>query len=248
MHQKLRRARELHREGGFPEVARGIRDYLSSNGDYEEKRTDNEDRWEYILPYISDRKSVCDIGCAEGFFTVRAASEGLFALGIDNREERIERAVQRADGLEGCAFTKWNLTPENVENLPTFESMFLLTVHHHWEDQYGLENAERMFQVVMDRCNLLIYEPPGDRPLIKNERRTLKPEEGREFYIDRLKSLYGDSIKILEVQMTDRTNRDPDREIMTERYDPVFAIDTSDYEQDMCTPDVATVQDELTSR
>jgi hypothetical protein len=84
-----------------------------------------------------------------------------------------------------------------------------------------------MFQVVMNKCDTLIYEPPGDRPLIKEQRGKLDPEDSLDFYRSRLSSNYGDSIKILDAQMFGYGElRDGERE----RADPVFVLDTSEYQ------------------
>lgn len=104
--------------------------------------------------------------------------------------------------------------------------ILLLTVQYHWKEALGLSFAEEMFQHVMDKCDCLIYEPPGDRPIIKSEGGTIRPTQSIDFHTDRLNALYGDSIEIQDVMLTEfRT----DKERHLQRKDPLFAIDTSGF-------------------
>lgn len=233
MKVKLQRVKELYLSGGVSEVSRGVKDFIyyrffnRSAVDYHGERVDNEERWEYIKPVVENAESVIDIGCAEGFFTRRAAATDAFSLGFDYKQERIERARERADTIDGCGFMRWDIGSANVTQLPTVDVILFMTVHHHWEKAFGLDTAEWMFQVVMDRCDVLVYEPPGDRPIIKNENGLLDPADSLEYYTGRLDALYGDSIDIRRVQMFEHT-----KEFKNERGDPVFIIDTTDFELD----------------
>lgn len=230
MKEKLQRIKELYVNGGASEVSRGIKDFIyyrlfnRSTVDYHGERVDNHERWEYISSVVTDAESVIDIGCAEGFFTRRAAATDAFSLGIDYKQSRIQRARERSDSIDGCGFIKWDINPANVTNLPRVDTILFMTVHHHWEKAYELDTAEWMFQVVMDRCDVLVYEPPGDRPIIKNKNGLLDPADSLEYYTGRLKALYGDSIEIRRAQMFEHTE-----EFKNERGDPVFIIDTTKF-------------------
>lgn len=229
MSAKLRRMRELYSEGGLSEVSRGVRDFVyyrtarGSTIDYHDERIDNDDRWEYVEPWVRETSSLIDIGCAEGFFTRRAASKGAFSVGIDSEQERIFRARERAESLDNCAFMSSNLSPETIRQLPQVDTILLMTVHHHWEQAYGLDAAERMFQVVLDRCDRLVYEPPGDRPLIKEQSGNLDPGNSTAYYTGRLQALY-DSIEIEDSRLFDHSD-----DFKNPRKDPVFIIDCSSY-------------------
>lgn len=229
---KISRIRELYKIGGPREVGRGIRDYVLDrtpyirDNSYYKGRDDNEERWMFIRPYLNHASGVLDIGCAEGYFTAQAADHGLVSIGIDSDVDRLRKARALTGFAERCGFMRFNLSPENVNQLPRFDVVLLLTVHHHWEGEYGLEEAEQMFQTVMDRCDLLVYEPPGDRPIVKDHTE-LNVEDSMTFYTDRLSALYGDTIEILDAEMFSYST---DRRKGRERADPVFVIDTSEYE------------------
>lgn len=227
----LRRLYELYEIGGPKEVYRGSRDFIFvrtghlSYGTYADRRADNRDRWEFIREYIVGGTLV-DIGCAEGYFTRRSAEQGMFAIGIDVREDRLRTAVQRSGYTDGCGFTKFEITPENVHYLPACDTCLLLTVHHHWVKDYGMEQAKRMLEIIMDQCDVLVYEPPGDRSPDLNEE--IDPEESIRIYSDWLESTYGFGIDILDSNMFDYKKERRDREaIDNTRRDPVFVIDTS---------------------
>lgn len=234
MSGKISRLRELYREGGFERVIRGIRDYvyyslfstLLPNKTYRDRRADIDERWEFIEPYIDNSTRLLDIGCAEGYYTTKAAESGAFAIGVDIRPERLENAREKYGFPEQVGFVKWEISPENIHKLPNMDVMLLLTVQHHWEEAFGLAVSEEMFQYVMDRCELLIYEPPGDRPVLKHKDGTLDYNDSINFYTARLKALYGDSIEIEEVMLTEFR---VDKEKHLDRKDPVFAIDTSEF-------------------
>lgn len=232
MRREIRRLRELYEVGGPPEVARGIRDYALDrtpyirDNTYYKGRNDNEDRWVFMRPYLDGATGLLDIGCAEGYFTAQAANYGLVSIGIDNDVDRLKQAQARTGFAERCGFLRLHLSPENIYQLPRFDVILLLTVHHHWEGEYGLEEAERMFRTVMDRCDLLVYEPPGDRPIVKDHME-LNVADSMAFYTDRLSALYGDAIEILDAEMVSYS---ADRQKGRERADPIFVINTSEYE------------------
>lgn len=240
---KIQRIQELYKEGGVRNVSIGIYEYLrdeclkSQSDVYCETRADNEQRWEFIWPYIADADTLLDIGCAEGYFSVKSAECGLSATGIDIDEERVRRAkkiIVDKEELEGqCEFYTRKLSPKNIHGIPEVDVILSLTVHHHWEGDYGLDDAEKMFQILLDRCDTLIYEPPGDRPLVKDQYGTLDPVESAAFYTDRLKALYGDEIEILDQTMVGYKG---ENELPTYSYrdqprnDPIFVIDTSSFQ------------------
>ena len=74
-----------------------------------------------------------------------------------------------------------------------------------------------------DRSELLVYEPSGDRPLIKDQKGSMNPDQSEAYYTDRLHALSGDEIEIIDVMMTDHRGN---------RKDPVLCIDTSSFQMD----------------
>lgn len=215
-----KRIRELYATDGIDGVVRGVRDFLplSRGTDYAATRVDNESRWEFIEPYITDAETLMDIGCAEGYFTRRAADSGLWAMGIEADVSRVARAGEY--NTTNVAWVTHTVTPTSLQHLPDMDVILLLTVHHHWEQQYGLNTAEQMFITLLEKCDRLIYEPPGDRPLVKSAAQTLDPANSLDFYRDRLEALHGERLDILDEMIADY------RDGLSWRADPVFVLES----------------------
>lgn len=210
---KARRLYVLYQNGGLQEVKRGVVDYMS-DWSYQDRRQDNEMRWEFIENHMGNSTSLLDIGCAEGLFTERAASRGLTSIGIDIDEDRVEKARQRSEF--GASYMTFEIDPDTVKLLPHVDVILLLTVHHHWADAYGQEGVD-MIEDIMERCDILIYEPPGFRTLEGEE---LNPEKSIEYYVSMFSNY---DVEIESSTLVDHME-DSERAF---RQDPLMAIDTS---------------------
>lgn len=231
MSQRIRRL--YHKQGIFG-VCRGAKDFLYwqiwtetpfyTKGPYQEKRIDNQERWEFIKEnIIEDYDSLLDIGCADGYFVYQADSIGLETRGIDVAKGRIESAKQRLPRGSQAQIELQHLNPENICELEGADVILLLTVHHNWISQFGEEKGTKMFKTVASKADLLIYEPPGDRFLTIEQ--PIKSEDSVNEYIKFIKQEFGDDVKILNHTLVDYMDRDP-----SSRSDPLFALDTSNYE------------------
>lgn len=129
---------------------------------YFEKRVDNEDRWEFISQYLSEDETLLDVGCAEGYFTAKAAEMGLTATGIESNSKRVQYANSEWEVDGNLDFSSQKVTPENVAHLPDVDVIFFLTVHQHFFTLFTVEEAMEMFKVLCDKTDLLFYEPRGD--------------------------------------------------------------------------------------
>lgn len=221
-----KRAVELYRDGGSERLKRGAEEYLRVNTPllekprYQDRRIDNEQRWERIESHIeSEHDSVLDIGCAEGFFCARAAERGLRAIGIDSDEKSIRTARERrSDG--DVSFRAAEITPETVADLPAFDIVLFLTVHHHWVSAFGFESAAAMIRTLCAKSELLVYEPPGDRYLGSETNDVA--QELSQYYTDLLRTIVGDDIRIVADYTSPYTGAG--------REDPIIIVDTSDFE------------------
>lgn len=227
------RIAELYNQGGIARLDRGVRDFLyyqvwkktpfHTEPLYHEKRIDNHDRWEFIESYFDQEdETLLDIGCADGFFTMKAVEYGLNSIAIDVEKDRIKTTRQRLpDNSKATVVLKY-LDPENIEDLPSTDVTLLLTVHHHWVRHFGRKNATKMLKSIASKTDLLIYEPPGDQFL--SEDQEIKPEESIEMYTEFLTETFADAISIRGVEMFDYRDSSPNT-----RSDPVFVIDTAGY-------------------
>lgn len=222
----VKRAVELYRDGGSERLKHGAEEYLRVNTpllekpQYQDRRIDNEQRWERIETHIQpEHDSMLDIGCAEGFFCARAAERGLQAIGIDSDEESIRTARNtRSDGT--VEFRAEEITPETIGGLPESDVILFLTVHHHWARAFGFESAAAMIRTLCTKSELLVYEPPGDRYL--GSKTNDVAQELSQYYTDLLRAIVGDDIRIVADYTSPYTGAG--------REDPIIIVDTSDFE------------------
>lgn len=129
--------------------------------DYQAHRSaGTEERWKLIEQHLTDAdRSLLDIGCNLGILTARAARRGMFALGFDVLPETIEFATRRHRGIDGLAFCFFKLTPVTVSQLPDFDAILCLSVHHYWFRDYGGDASWAMLEGLCRRSRKLFFEP-----------------------------------------------------------------------------------------
>jgi SAM-dependent methyltransferase len=160
----LNRARKIYEDEGIRGlytstlsfVRRGFQRY-----EYQSSRVDNNNRWELINHQINQENGTAlDIGCAEGYMTNRLAKEGYFSIGIDIQADRVSDAQKKYGIEEGLGFMKYKLTPDNIEIIPDTNIILLLTVYHHWINQFGKGKSENMLEHLVDHSDKLFIELP----------------------------------------------------------------------------------------
>ncbi len=126
-------------------------------------RRESEARWTVIASALNQyqARSLLDIGCAEGWFLRRAATElGCFALGVEAGERLFLGEVGRIhDGVERMSIMKARLMPEDVRKLPRCDVVMCLSVVHHVIRRHGLETAKDFVRALADRAEkAVIFE------------------------------------------------------------------------------------------
>lgn len=219
------RVLELYRDGGVTRVTNGVEEYLRTNTPflqkplYQQRRIDNERRWEIIETHLEDgHSSLLDVGCSQGYFTGKAAEYGLESVGVDLYEDEIAIARRRHEG-RNVTFEATEITPQNVGDLPQSDVVLFLTVHHHWVDQYGFDAAAEMIRTVCRGSELLVYEPPGDRYLGSDTNDI--DRSVNEYYRDLIRALLNDDVRIAGDYTVPYTGGG--------RKDPLLVVDTSEY-------------------
>lgn len=162
----IRRLIELYRNEGVLGVVNGIKRFTRIhvlNTPYSvRKRTDSAHRWELIEEHLSNNhNTVLDVGCASGYFTSKAAESGRISIGLDIKTDHLRNARQLYGDVEGAGFMYYPLSPDNVDQFPSFDIVFLLTVYHHWCDAYGRNGAEEMLRELARSSSTIVFEPPG---------------------------------------------------------------------------------------
>lgn len=175
---KIQSAKKIYRQEGPISLAKESGKYVftaAKRSDYipflnetryHQMRADNEYRWQFIQPHITDRGSCLDIGCATGYFTAKAAADGLLSLGVDDlsqNPQRLSNAWEYRGDKPNVGFGNWPVNPDNVGDLPYFDVILAMTVYHHFVKAFGIESAQDMLREVASSTNILVLEMPGWR-------------------------------------------------------------------------------------
>lgn len=153
--------REVERYTGYK--LKKILEYLPTwNKKYMDKRIDNEFRWNLIKKYICSSQTFLDIGCAEGFFVNKTSNIGVQSLGVDQSELRLSKAQEKYGFKLNSGFAHWDVSPKNIGNLPNFNIISFQTVSHHVHSEHGYEGVKTILRAIATKCDLLIYEAPGN--------------------------------------------------------------------------------------
>lgn len=131
-------------------------------------RVDFEERLALLNEAIPEHAdSLLDLGCAEGHLTAEFADCGLFSIGVERQAHVVASARRSNADHANLGFLQYEVTPETIDTLPAFDVVFLLTVYHHWVNEFGWEDAESMLRSLGSTCETLVFENPDrevDRP------------------------------------------------------------------------------------
>jgi SAM-dependent methyltransferase len=105
------------------------------------------DRWDLIKRQIAEDRvnSFLDLGCAEGFYVIRAAREqGCFSLGIDADKRRLSIAQNQLipETITPAGFVLGILDMDLLDRLPKFDMVVLMSVMHHMMAEHGQPYCE----------------------------------------------------------------------------------------------------------
>ncbi len=141
------------------------------------------ERWLMMERVLSgaDAGSVLDLGCAEGYFTRRAAAavNGI-ALGIDGdiRRVTVAQSIASYEGISGVGFLHAQIAPEFVAKLPMFDVVIFLSVLHHVMSADGVDAARRLMQILRTRTiKRLIFDMGQSNETQFDWAKTLPPME-----------------------------------------------------------------------
>lgn len=101
-----------------------------------------------------ERPSVIDVGCNQGYFTLRFAKKGGICLGFDNDRAELMAARARAaiHRVDNVAFFELLLDPESIKGLPKCDVVICLSIFHHWVRHYGQKGAEDLMRDLAGRA------------------------------------------------------------------------------------------------
>lgn len=136
------------------------------DADYQQKVAGSlQERWRMIDDAIpSGCRTALDIGCNLGDITALCAGRGLWTIGVDRGAKLIAEARRRHGNVADCGFMQMRITPPDIERLPTFDVVLLLSVQHHWLMEYGPDVAGQMLRSLASRTTrVLIFEGASRR-------------------------------------------------------------------------------------
>ena len=120
-------------------------------------------RFHAVESVLSDLKqpSLLDVGCNQGYFTLRFAEKGGVCLGVDNDRAELMAARARAEirKVRNVAFLEMTLKKENIQSLPVSEIVICMSVFHHWVRYYGKKSAEDMLSMLASKsADTMIFD------------------------------------------------------------------------------------------
>ena len=131
-------------------------------------KRDFEHRWTLIRREAVEcgARSLLDLGCAEGYFVLRAARElGCFSLGIDANVRRLTVAqnINTLDRNERTGFMYANIDTDSLSRLPKFDIVLFLSVLHHFMREHGIEYCREVLSIIRTKTNKLMIFDMGIR-------------------------------------------------------------------------------------
>ena len=99
-------------------------------------------------------KNVLDIGCNAGAITNLFGEAGYFSVGIDQNVDCNGKHSKACIG-------EFKLMLENIERLPKFDAILLLSVLHQIIKENGDDYARQFIGALLNKCNTLIIELAG---------------------------------------------------------------------------------------
>jgi len=154
------------------------------DGVYDTKRSDRDcfDRWELIAGEItsSQSQSFLDIGCAEGFYVLKAGERGCFALGVDADVRRLGVAQNQllTDAKGAVGFMHAVINPTLLEKLPPFDAVVFMSVMHHMMYTEGEAYCLAFLKKLRSRINKVMVFEMGQSNEKKNAWADKLPDMG----------------------------------------------------------------------
>jgi len=149
--------------------------------------------------------SVLDLGCNEGYFSLRLASEGFWVTGIDPDPFVINVAkfLQQKYSVNTASFNQVMADAETLKSLPRYDMVLFLSVFQKWCGQHGFDEAREMLSALWGKTDrVMFFEMPDSLETVEDFREAL-PEMGqtkdecREYIVKMLQSLDSSSVEWL---------------------------------------------------
>ena len=186
-------------------------------------------RLELISAHLEEGdQSLLDIGCNLGRMTRFAADRGLFALGIDSGQRAIASASEANRDVPHLAFMRYEIAPETVAKLPSFDVILCLSVYHYWMQLHGETAAWSMVARLIERSRRKFFFEPAS--LLKKY--GSHPPHGVadldrdgliDYHLTRLRAAGGSSCTVLHLGETPALGPESFRLLFLVTKSPVFS-------------------------
>lgn len=154
-------------------------------------------RWKQIAKHLLQQqgKSALDIGSCYGFFSIKMAEMGYDVIGVDlnSKHIRIARYAVPHHLRMHCNFLEMELTPNNINILPSVDYTLLLSVWHHWVYHLGLADATEMLATVWKHTRDVLFFESGESEVIDEFNLPFKSDNARQWLKDYLEKNCADS-------------------------------------------------------
>lgn len=114
-------------------------------------------------------KTVLDLGCSGGYFSINLAKDAKQVVGVDADKEIIHqnKELVRRLGINNVEFFHAALTPKYIKSLPEYDVVLFLSVFHHmlatsdaysWNSNKSSEEAFEALLAIRKKARMLVFE------------------------------------------------------------------------------------------
>lgn len=126
----------------------------------------SESRWLAMLPIIQAQRvaSAVDIGACEGYFSLQLAAAGVPTVAVENLPSNYRTALfaVKRSGTRNVGVLALEVTPENLETLPSADCVLCLSVWHHFVRAHGIGEATVMLETIWGQTRKVMFFDTGE--------------------------------------------------------------------------------------
>jgi hypothetical protein len=127
-------------------------------------------RWRAIselLDELGDVRTAVDVGANVGFFAIHLAERGINTVAIESDPVAYRTALYalKRAGVEGAAVMTLRVAPDTVDLVPHADATVFLSVWHHFVQEHGLDQANRMFRSIWERTHRVLVFDTGEEEM-----------------------------------------------------------------------------------
>jgi hypothetical protein len=154
------------------------------------RRSGSESRWSAMLPVIRSQEvgNAVDIGACEGYFAIELAEAAIPTIAIESAPGNCRTmlfAVKRS-GTRNVGVLAMEITPENVDTLPSADCVLCLSIWHHFVRVFGIGDATAMLATIWKRTRRVMFFDTGETEMTPDYRLPSMSPDPRSWLTDYL--------------------------------------------------------------